>query len=549
MRKLILSTILVFILSSVVFTVNGQENKDSLVRIQIVKDSANAVTLIDSIKTLKNELEAAQNLIKTTKNIDKQRIEIENSKKILQKLTDKNTELQLLNKKLFQENTKLKLSVDEEVKKNMVIKNANVNDSIKNDSIRKKTDTLSNNVLKQLGILDSVRALLERVKDTMVVISEVSLAKMNIPIYKDTNSKQKQNRNKREALNSDDTCRIREVKIRIKEGTILYINIYTNKGVFRNKKSPIGLTQINDERMYDKLFKDGYESVEFIYLNDVIVYTPRRNYNNIPYADIEFSLNKKDSIHFVNENTNINFYVDVAAFTDLKGISGDANGLAQIYMSGKFITSTKNIANTALIPFNFITVEGFIAKFDNSFKGTYIDTLTAKVDRTKMFQTSYYRVGAKVNLLHWVTSPYPKRLIEDMQLNFGYNFNGANTLRLINKATAGTPVFDTIFTPIIQNQWYLEPVVRFTRNSNFGFSISVPIIWQSVKASAGVSNKETIVYANPTISLSYYSPRSPSNRIFFRYSNFIDLKNPENAFTQAQLGYSASLTDVFKINR
>lgn len=433
-------------------------------------------------------------------------------------------------------------------------------------SKQNETDSAKNAVLKdsaiaQLNTLDSVQALLEKIKDTMVVIAEFALVKshVNIHFVKDTILEKQSTvygnagRNEYKEYQKVDTSKksvvvIKTVNIRIKEGQILYIAVNTDKGVFRNKNSPISLTTINEKRLFDKLYLDGYESNQFLYLKDVVSYTPRRSYNYIPYSDVEFTISKKDSLYFVKESTSINFYVDVAAFTDLKGISGDANGLAQIYMSGKFITRTKNIRNKAIIPFNFVTVDGYLGKFDNNYKGVLVDSITGNVDRLKLFQTTNYRIGAKLNLLHWVLSPYPKRLIEDMQLNFGYNFAGSRTLTIINKNPTGTvKIYDSIYTPVLQNQWYIEPIIRFTRNSNFGFSMSLPIIWQSVKFNAKITNSETIVYSNPTISLSYFSPKAPGNKLFFKFSQFIDLKNPDNGFTQAQLGYSASLTDVFKL--
>ena len=550
----------------------------------------NDTTKINSLKTTIDSFDIKkQQLIKDSleykKSIDELESKIKEAKKTSKLISDLNSQLQLkrnsIKKVTYELDTlkdnyksaidilkkeigllqKDKLQYSADVKKleakSLMLTKKNEDDSTRNA-------VLKDSAVAQLNTLDSVQALLEKIKDTMVVIAEFALVKSNVDIHLVTkNIVEKQSafygnagRNEYERYQNVDSSKgitksvgvIKTINIRIKEGQILYIAVNTDKGVFRNKNSPISLTTINEKRLFDKLYLDGYESNQFVYLKDVVSYTPRRSYNYIPYSDVEFTISKKDSLYFVKESTSINFYVDVAAFTDLKGISGDANGLAQIYMSGKFITRTKNIRNKAIIPFNFVTVEGYLGKFDNNYKGVLVDSITGNVDRLKLFQTTNYRIGAKLNLLHWVLSPYPKRLIEDMQLNFGYNFAGARTLTIINKNPTGTiKIYDSIYTPVIQNQWYIEPIIRFTRNSNFGFSMSLPIIWQSVKFNAKITNSETIVYSNPTISLSYFSPKAPGNKLFFKFSQFIDLKNPDNGFTQAQLGYSASLTDVFKI--
>jgi hypothetical protein len=44
----------------------------------------------------------------------------------------------------------------------------------------------------------------------------------------------------------------------------------------------------------------------------------------------------------------------------------------------------------------------------------------------------------------------------------------------------------------------------------------------------------------------YYSKRDSKSKIFFRYNHFINLKDKKQAFTQMQLGFAASLTNVMQ---
>lgn len=434
--------------------------------------------------------------------------------------------------------------------------------NLKKDTIvkqNKEVQELTSEQIKKRNEIDSVRFLIENLKDSIAIIAEVYMNTSKAPLHMESNGKSqnanvttpaKEVKDKLKRMETGDSLIISSVKIRIREGQILSIQVFTNDGIYRNKSAPISLVTINEERNLDRLYAPGNKSDKFILLSSVINYIPRRTYSYFPYIDVEFALNKKDSVFFIKESTSLNSYFDVAVYTDLKGVSGDANGLAQININGKFITATKNIMNSAIVPFNFLTVNGFIAKFDNDFKGTYIDSVTKEVDRLKLFQTSYYRVGFKLNLLHWVLSPYPKRLIEDIQINLGYNFLGSRIMNIYIRDTTGSKkIYDTSFEVVTHNQFFLEPLIVLTRHSNFGCILSCPFLYQDLKKSSGVSNREFLWYFNPTINLYYSSKKSPNSKIFFKYSHFIDMKNPESAFSQAQLGYSANLTDIFNLTK
>lgn len=402
--------------------------------------------------------------------------------------------------------------------------------------------------------VDSVKNLLESIKDTLVVIAEVHLNRQPVSIYIDTSAKNCQTSKRKTNLSITTTSfKIEKIRMRIKEGIILNIYVFDSAGnIYRNKKSPISLTYINEERKFDKLYADpngnsNQIELKYVRLSDVIRYIPRRSFNYFPYVDVEIDLSQKDSIYYIRENTSVNAYVNVAVFSDINGISGGANGLAQIDLAGKFITQTKNVRNTALILFNYFSAHGYVGKFDNQFKGA--DLLAGdSVKRIDLMQRSYFSIGARQNLMHWVLSPLPRRLIEDITIDVGFNFNGARVRNIFDKDTvANSKTMDTTYRVVTQNQFFIEPKMTFTRNSNFGCSVSTAFIYQGVKKSSQLANTEMRFYFHPAINFYYHSKKEPENRIFLRYTHMVDMKKPQDAFFQLQLGYSASVTKLLSM--
>lgn len=341
---------------------------------------------------------------------------------------------------------------------------------------------------------------------------------------------------------------VTEVRIDVNEGLIREIVVKTSFGTYRNLSEPINLVNIGG-RLDDKLYRDGEKKFkdEYLILGEVIDYIPVNSSNDIPYTQFDITLfpdttHKKD-IFYIRESTSLNTYFDLAVFSDIKGLSGDANGLAQLTASAKFITKTKNIAGKALIPFNYVSFNGGLAKFDNEFKGTFIEP-DKSVNRKDLLQRSTYYVGVKMNLLHWVLSPYPKRLIQDIQLNTGYNFIGSKMAAITERENITPKVTDTTFTNVTQNHIYIEPIISFNRFRNFNMTLSLPYSIINIKKSAEITNSEILHWIKPSIELMYYSKRNSSSKIFFRYNHWINLSDTKQAFTQMQLGYSANLSDL-----
>jgi len=385
-------------------------------------------------------------------------------------------------------------------------------------------------------------------------------------VRKDKDSTMKRINDKHETQQKDTTFitnvaryKITKIHITTKEGLITEIVVTTDSGgIFRNMRAPVDLLHFNrraNDRLYyvNQRYRKDADSL-YMFVDDVINYTPTQSFGDLPYTDFDITLlpTKEDRTYLLRESTSINTYFNISAFTDIKGISGEPNGLAQFTADAKFITNTKNFKNTSIMMLHFISFRGGLAKFDNDFKGTELQH-NDSINRKDLLQRSTYSVGAKLNLLNSFSSLGPNPLyFSEWQINVGYNFLGGKVYDTLFKDAAQT-VIDTNYHSITQNQWYIEPMITFSRHRNFSMTLTLPFYLNSIKKSAmtdaGIKNIANEIWAAPGISLMYFGKRDPSSKLFFRYNHFINLKNKGQAFSQLQLGYSVNLTKVWSADK
>jgi hypothetical protein len=234
----------------------------------------------------------------------------------------------------------------------------------------------------------------------------------------------------------------------------------------------------------------------------------------------------------------------VAAFTDIKGISGEPNGVAQFTADAKFMFNTRAIPGTSIVYANYISFQGGLSKFDSEFKGTELKGDNS-LNRRDLLQRSNYKVGVKLNLFKGYLPPNPVLLYNTFELNVGYNVVGSQIFKTGFKDLAKT-VADTTFRTVTQNQWYTEPTVTFSRRKNFSMCLALPCYINNVKKSSAIQNDGSEYWTVTSISLMYFGKRDVGSKIFFRYNHYINIKDKTQAFSQMQLGYSLNLTQVLK---
>lgn len=474
-------------------------------------------------------------------------------KKLNQSLLSQKDSLDALSKNINIANEE----IDKQKEKLEINNNQLRADSLDVDSLKSevsKNNTTIQNQLSQLqklrdsfeiaGVIE-MRHLVKVRRDTMMPV-----IKNGVPLLK----KNGRPVTSKEGVTSkkDTLLQAKSVYIKVQEGVILEINVTTSGGMFRNRNSIVDFLHF-DSRGDDKLYfvpqdyrKDRKEI--FLYLDDVLKYTPVGSFQNIPYADFDVTLVYDDSVvtrryHEIKEGTSLNSYFGVAAFTDIKGIAGEPNALVQFNASAKFITRTKNIKNSAMVPLHFLSFQGGIAKFDNDFRGTQLFNEDS-ISRRDLFQRTRYSIGAKLNLIRGFASPQPRHLFSDWQINLGTGFAGSRVYDTIFKDAAKT-VVDTNYRNITSIQSYLEPTLTVSRKGNFSMSLTFPIYANFLTADAKIKNSEVELWGIPGISLMYFGKRESGNKLFFRCNYYFNFKNKKEAFSQIQLGYSVNLTDLF----
>lgn len=357
------------------------------------------------------------------------------------------------------------------------------------------------------------------------------------------------------------TYKINSVHINVAQGIILEIMVETDKGTFRNKgRAKSGGIVIADLLHFEdftekKLYLEKYSSSNplenneedaFVYLKDVIRYKPVSSYTDAVYGEFEITLPSADGnrLYLIKEYTSINSYFNIAAFTDIKGISGEPNGIAQFTADAKFMLNTKAISGTSIVGFNNISFQGGLSKFDTEFKGTELSTSDI-VNRKDLLQRANYKLGVKLNIIKGYLPSVPDILYNNFEVNIGYNVVGSQIFKTGIKDPTKTTV-DTTFKTVTQNQWYIEPAITFSRSKNFSMCVALPFYRNDIKKSSMIANNSSEWWFVPGISLMYFGKRDVGSKIFFRYNHYINLKDKTQAFSQMQLGYSLNLTQVLK---
>lgn len=516
---------------------------------------------VDSLQAIKNKTSTIESkydsilkkldskIQRSTSEISQLQSQKNQFSRVLNELTNQKASIESQISKLKKDSSSMTENVKLEIKKLYELKEQLTKDTskLRKDSIElaeKTVQLASDSTNLEKGIRER-QATINKQLDSLEVIAEIKMKDTAhlFEKYKDSNDKIR--------IKNLGILKIQKIHLTVKEGMILEIIVTTNKGVFRNRHEAISLLHLwerNDSLIYEPNTYIGRNAQRHIFLNELIEYLPVRSYSQVPYADFDITLydNEKDRTYLLRESTSINTYFDIAAFTDIKGISGEANGLAQFVGNAKFILSAQNFRRGSVIPLNYISFCGGLSKFDQSFKGAEL-IKDDSASRRDLLQRSNYFLGVKLNLIKGFKSAYPTHLLDNWQINVGYNFLGGRVFDTLYKDVART-VIDTVYRNITQNQFYIEPQVTFSRNRNLVMTLGLPIYFNSVKNSASIKNSALETWICPSINLMYYAKREASGKIFFRYNHFINLRDNTQAFSQLQLGYSLNLTDVWSKN-
>lgn len=330
---------------------------------------------------------------------------------------------------------------------------------------------------------------------------------------------------------SEQNCEIDRVKVRIKDGAIVDIQVFTkSKEVYTNFYSPLNLNQFTEEN-YSLTYKMSDGSIKQIYTKDFLQW--EREHGFYP-SDIVFELDSIKEEQTLFRGVGINQVIDVRLFTDLSALFSDKpNGLTQTEAFYKVITNAQTIrTNTfvsryGIIPFRYVSGNMIFSKFDSKFATTVLDSTFT---RQELLRRSTVNVDVTVNLYSNWTS---KKSNSWFYLNAGGGFFSSQ-LRS-----------DSDTASVVMPYWYIDPLFEFKGSQNFGIDISLRMFRQyAPQLSDGLRGGRYIWRPQMTV---YWNPlNAPGNRIFGRVTYYSDIKDTQNPFFQIQVGYSILISQLIK---
>jgi hypothetical protein len=325
--------------------------------------------------------------------------------------------------------------------------------------------------------------------------------------------------------------KIQRVKINIKDGAIVDIQVFTKSGeVFTNFYAPLNLNQFTEEN-YVLTYKRSDDSIKQIFTKDFLEW--EREHGFAP-SDIVFELDSAKLTRTLYRGVGINQVIDVRLFTDLSALFSDKpNGLTQTEAFYKVITNAQTIrTNTfirryGIIPFRYVSGNVIFSKFDSKFATTQLDSAFT---RQKLLRRSTINVDVTVNLYANWTS---KKSNSWFYLNAGGGFFSSQLGSELDTSS------------VVMPYWYIDPLFELKGSQNFGIDISLRMLRQyapqlsdSQRGWRYIWRPQMTVYWNPL--------NAPGNRIFGRVTYFADVKDTRNPFFQVQLGYSLLISQLIK---
>jgi|AntRauTorckE6833_2_1112554.scaffolds.fasta_scaffold17807_2 hypothetical protein len=333
--------------------------------------------------------------------------------------------------------------------------------------------------------------------------------------------------------------KIASASVTIKDGLIKNLQINTTEGiVFENVSSPVSITnyyrQTNNEIYLKALNNHGKRL--FINLREVLdyIYTGGQRIfpddNTFTFPDSTGNFQRR-----VQLDTNIDRQVNASVYSDLLGLSDEANGLIQTDISTKFILNTQNVNRSWFVWAPSIEPYLSISKFDSgvdSLKKADVDS-PRTVDRLKLFQLADANIGMKLTLLK-----YDK--IHQFYMNLGldwYRVSNFNT----NDTTSNESVNLT--------SYYGEIGFQVNRSENFGILLNGHVSLNRIWRNSDLKKRGFVLIFNPSATVYWNPVKNQSGRAFVRFSPYFSGKSDANeTFLKVQLGYKVDFTSLFNEN-
>lgn len=214
---------------------------------------------------------------------------------------------------------------------------------------------------------------------------------------------------------ADEKVKVEKVTMQVKDGYIIDLNVYTDKGSFTNTESPI---TISTRRFSDSDYLFGIrDKSSSILLKEFLMFEP---YNTYVPEDGFIVLDCKKNSDSLFRNVGVNTVLDMRLYTDALSLFGkESNGIAQTDIRIKHILHRINVKNKGGFLGHYFKINVNAAKFDS--KSNFVDS--AKFSRTSFVQKSWINAEVAYNILSaWIE----KKSLSFFYFDIGAGINAGN---------------------------------------------------------------------------------------------------------------------------
>lgn len=305
---------------------------------------------------------------------------------------------------------------------------------------------------------------------------------------------------------------------------------------FTNTTTSIDLNQPATGRNIDFLQRDSYSapgpmrSVRFLDLVSIVHTSGRRMLTD--NANWTLRPNSDTTQHRLTAGTGgLANLVEVALYTDLLStLNNEDNGLVSTEVASWLPINSRPLwRNGSLFLGTAVRPYVAVSRLDSKFDTLRVNSNNG-IDRPNLVQRAYLRFGLNLNLLTW-----DNRGHVTVQLNTSW-------MRSISRV-AGSGA-DTMLRNAYQNLYGLEVLATVRRQRNFGADLYFTAYLHNVQSRRLIENPDAQWALRPGALFYYYPFGSPSNKLFFRVSNFIFPHGRQRDFVQLQVGYSIGLSSL-----
>jgi len=320
------------------------------------------------------------------------------------------------------------------------------------------------------------------------------------------------------------TVKVSKVTINIRDGYVLEINIYTDQGQFINTTSQITLTT---NRLNSGDYLKAIAKNEYLLLSDLLSIEPLFEYLS---DDGRIELDKDHIQVTLTRNVGVNTVFDARLYTDVLGLlSKEENPVLQTDVRFRQVFNRRNLRNTGIILFNYVSINGNASKLDS--KTAAVDSLT--FNRTDLMQKSILGAEATVNLgTIWLEKHSLSTFYTD--IGGGINLTNVSGFKDIKR--------------INSHYVFGQSGFNIKSSDNVGFDMCARVLVQYSPQTGYDGNSNAVWYLKLSGEVFYNPSSDGTNRIFGRLGYILPMKHDEkkNLYFQLQFGYSVLLSKLLK---